>query len=166
MKRSLLIYSVWISLLLITFVSCRSSRMYTSDENAEMMRDALLSEAFDKILVKAKINYRDREMVGIMMIKKTDDENYKLAFYNELGMTYFEGAYDCSGKNQKLIVNNIAPAFNYKPFINNLEKCLRIVFNPAVVSERYYGSVIPDLVKSSLIIKLHNGFIMEFNLKR
>ncbi len=150
MKRYLLIYSAWISLLLITGVACRSARVSYSGTWAANPIDSLVSGSFEKMTFKTVINWGEREISGLMLVKKMEDGNLRIAFYNELGMTYLEGTLDRSSKHSKLIVKNIAPAIDYKPFIKNFERCLQMAF-----PLKYGLSAIPDKVE------LRNGFNLE-----
>ena len=139
MKRYLLIYSAWISLLLIAGVSCRPARVTYSGMPFEVVSS-------EKMTYKTTVTWGEREISGLMLIKKTEDGNLKIAFYNELGMTYLEGMLDRSSKHQKLLVNNIAPAIDHKPFIKNFERCLREIWDPN---------------DKNITVELKNGFTMK-----
>ena len=130
------------------------------------MRESFLSSSFEKITCKAKVTFHENELSGLMLIKKTEDGNFKLAFYNELGMTYLEGTFENSSKHKKLIVKNIAPVLNHKPFIKSFEKSLQTVFADKT-NPRSHAS--PPLSHPSssdgttLKIELHNGFILQLS---
>jgi len=163
MKRSPLKYFAWISLVLLTLVSCRSSRIYTSGEQAEVIRDSILPDSFEKITVKAKITYQERELSGLMLIKNGGSGDYKIAFFNEIGMTYLEGTLDRSYRHPKLIIRNIAPVINYKSFVKNFEKSMLTVFsdkfNPIFPASPLPRPHAED--KSTLSVQLRNGFRLE-----
>jgi hypothetical protein len=145
MKPSLLIYSVWISLVLMTGVSCQSARVSYSGIPVD-------PGFFEKMTYKTTVTWGEREISGLMLVKKMEDGNVKIAFYNEMGMTYLEGLLDRSSKHPKLIVKNIAPAINYKPFIRNFEKCITTMFpNDSMLSG------------SNFDVSLKNGFKVEIN---
>jgi len=160
MKRSPLKCFAWISLVLLTLVSCRSSRIYTSGEQAEIIRGSILPDSFEKITVKAKITYQERELSGLMLIKNGGGGDYKIAFFNEIGMTYLEGTLDRNSKHNKFSVNNIAPVINYKSFIKNFEKCLQEIFAHAPMPPCPHADN-----ETTLSVQLRNGFRLEISLK-
>lgn len=151
MKRSLLIYSAWISLLLIAGTSCRPARVSYSGMPFQL-------DSSEKATYKTTVTWGEREISGLMLVKKAEDGNLKIAFYNELGMTYLEGILDRSSKHPKLIIKNIAPAIDYKPFIKNYEKCLKEVCTPVMVSIKM-GQVWDEEDKD-VTVTLKNGFTM------
>ena len=168
MKRSQLKYFAWISLVCMLCFSCRSSRIIISGEQAGKMSESFLTGSFEKITCKAKVIFHENELSGLMLIKKTDNENYRLAFYNELGMTYLEGTFENSAKHEKLIVKNIAPIINYKSFIKSFEKSLQIIFSDKV-NPCTHATMPPSphaaKDESTLKIQLHNGFLLELSPK-
>jgi hypothetical protein len=155
MKASLLIYSAWISLLLIAGVSCRSARVSYSGMPFEV-------GSSEKMTLKTEITWGEREISGLMLIKKTEDGNLKIAFYNELGMTYLEGLLDRSSKHPKLIVKNIAPAIDYKPFIKNFERCFYEICKLGTISIK--SGETWDADNKNITVELNNGFTMNFTI--
>jgi hypothetical protein len=166
MKQSLLKYSAWISLVFVLCASCSSSRIFVSGDEAGKIRESILSNSFDKITCKAKVTFHDNELSGLMLIKKTADGNYRLAFYNELGMTYLEGLFMDTEKRSRLIIKNIIPALNYKSFVKSFEKSLQLLFSeknrPIVQSPNRPIAQPPD-AGGSLKIQLRNGFRLELS---
>jgi hypothetical protein len=158
MNRSLLKYSAWISLVCLLSISCTSSRIFVSGDEAGKLRESILSNSFDKITCKAKVTFHENELSGLMLIKKTGDGNFRLAFYNELGMTYLEGLIDNHGKHSKLIVKNIIPALNHKSFIKSFEKSTQLLF-----SDKNRPIAQPPNAGSRLKIQLRNGFRLELS---
>jgi hypothetical protein len=148
MKQSLLTYFAWISLVLLVAVSCRSAKVSYSGLPVEI-------GSSEKMTFKTTVTWGERELSGLMMMKKTEDGNVKIAFYNELGLTYLEGTLDRSSRHQKLIIKNIAPAINFKPFIKNFEKCLDEAF-PKGTSQLSAGKI---------KVELQNGFILDLDSK-
>jgi hypothetical protein len=170
MKRSLMKYFAWISLALLALVSCRSAKILSSGEQAVMIRDSISSGSFNKITLKAKVIFQERELAGLMLIKKTPDGNYKIAFYNEIGLTYLEGTLDTSTKQKKLIVKNIAPIIDHEFFVKSFEKSLQTIFSdkPKPIAQSTNPSSFPaspleENRESPLIIQLRNGFILELS---
>lgn len=152
MKLSLLKYFTWISLLLIAGVSCRSARVSYSG-----MPFSVVSS--EKMTFKTTVTWGEREISGLMLIKKIEDGNLKIAFYNELGMTFLEGTLDPLARNSKLIIKNIAPAIDYKPFIKNFERCLQELGKMGQLLITM--GQIWDSNDKIITVELKNGFIMN-----
>jgi hypothetical protein len=162
MKRYLLIYSAWISLLLIPGTSCRSARISYSGEQEANSIDSVALGSFEKRTFKTEVTWGEREISGLMLVKNTGDGHFKIAFYNELGMTYLEGTLDMLQRHPRLIVKNIAPAIDYKPFIKNFERCLQAAVSPENPDHRESGLLILD--NRSMTIELKNGFKMDLSI--
>ena len=122
MKRYLLKYFAWISLAL-ALTSCQAPRITMSgkqDVNASEIRS---SNAIEKITCKALVSFRGKELSGQVMIKKDKEDLYRVAFYNEMGMTFLQGTLD----NNRMIVENIIPALDNKVFLRKFRKALNQV---------------------------------------
>ena len=127
MTRYLLKYSAWISLVLIAAASCRSPEIIFSGEYAENISKPIANSPSEKKTVRIKIIYEDKELSGSMLIKKDADDNFRVACYNELGMTYLEGTLLTTSKRKKFVVHNIIPVLNNRPFLRKFEKKLQTV---------------------------------------
>jgi hypothetical protein len=123
MKPSLLRYFAWISLVMAAF-SCKSPEVILTGDKDENIHITIDSQASDKSTYKAKVIFRDKEITGRLLVKKTDEHTYRVAFYNEMGMTYLEGTF--SGK--KLIIQNIIPVLDNRLFIRKFEKSMKAIF--------------------------------------
>ena len=168
MKPSLLKYSAWISLVCVLCLSCRSSRILSSGDEAGKMRESFLSSSFEKITCKARVTFHENEFSGLILIKNTGDGNYKMAFYNELGMTFLEGLIDNQRKHTKLVIKNIIPDLNHKSFIKSFERSTQLLFSektqPISKSSnppRFPASPLPTIAEDILIVQLKNGFSLE-----
>jgi hypothetical protein len=136
----------------IAGVSCRSARVSYSG-----MPFSVVSS--ERTTFKTTVTWGEREISGFMLIKKIEDGNLKIAFYNELGMTFLEGTFDPSVKNSKLIIKNIAPVIDYKPFINNFERCLQelCIMGEVLITM----GQIWDSNDKTITVELNNGFVMN-----
>lgn len=156
MKRSLPPYFAWISLLAFALASCCSVKSVSSGGKAGEISDAFSSATFEKINLKAIADYRDKELAGRLLVKKTGDGIYKIAFYNELGMTYLEGTFiPASGRNY-FKMNNIIPALDNRIFIKSFAKCLQKVFSFRENAGPSPGK--PPEGGNLLVVRLKNGF--------
>ena len=120
-------YFAWISLVLIAAASCRSPEILFSGEYAEHTNPSIVTGPPEKKTVRVTVIYKDKELSGSMLIKKDADGNLRVAFYNELGMTYLEGTLLTTSKRKKFIVYNIIPVLNNTPFLRKFEKSLQKV---------------------------------------
>jgi hypothetical protein len=162
MRPSLLTYFAWISLVFMVAISCRSSRISIPGEQARKLYDSISSGSFEKLSIKAKVIFHGQELSGIMLFKNSGDCSYKIAFYNELGMTYLEGILETSSKHIKLSINNMTPILNNKLFINNFENSLQTLFSPDKNNlQLIEGNGFKD---EKLIIRLHSGFELELSI--
>ena len=142
MKRSLLTYFAWISLALAALTACRSgSVIYSGNVSTE------------KMTFKTTVTWGESELSGLLLVKVDENGDLRVAFMNELGMTYLEGTMNHSTRRRKLVINNIAPIIDYKPFIKNFENCLSVAFKhePGI-------SAIPGQVE------LRNGFRLNLTI--
>ena len=121
MKRPLLTYSAWISLLLLALVACRSAKVSYPAEPVTFAGSG-------KMTFKARISWGEKEVAGLLLVKEDNEGELKIAFYNELGMTYLEGTLDRPGRKPDLNVVNIAPAIDFNLFIKNFERCMQEAF--------------------------------------
>jgi hypothetical protein len=122
MKRSLLTYFAWISLLLIAF-SCRSPKIGLT---AVMPgRTDQISDVASplKMTYTARVIYKDSELSGRVLLKEDSPGNFRVAFYNELGMTFLDGTLG----NKKLAIHNIIPALDNKIFLRKFEKSMKAI---------------------------------------
>jgi hypothetical protein len=178
MKLSLLRYSAWISLVFMALGSCRSSKIFLSGDEAKVVYQSFITGSFEKQTFKAKVSFQEKELSGRMMIKNTGNGYYKIAFYNEVGMTYLEGTIENSSKHKKLIIKNIVPILNHKPFIKSFEKSLQTVFSnklkpiaqstnpPSPHASKPPSPPTSPLTaanKDILFIQLRNGFKLELS---
>lgn len=127
MKLYPLRYLTWISLLAIAF-SCSSPKILLSGGQTEANDITSNSGTSEKITYKATVLFQDKELSGRLLVKKDVDGNYRLAFFNEMGMTFLEGTLDHSLKRNSLTIYNIIPVLDNKRFLRNFEKSLRDLF--------------------------------------
>jgi len=124
MKRYLLKYFVWISLTL-AFASCKSPRIMMGEKQELPTNLVSDSKTVDKTVFKTTVVYQGKELSGRVMVKKDNDGLYRLAFYNEMGMTFLEGTLE----RNRLIIENIIPVLDNGVFIRKFSKSLRKAMN-------------------------------------
>jgi hypothetical protein len=124
MKRSLLIFSAWISLVVL-LPSCLSPKIVMTGETPASFDKIMQPGQPEKHIYKATVLFKSNELSGRVLLKKTGIDTYRVAFYNELGMTYLEGTIDLSSKKKTFIIQNIIPALDHNVFLRKFEKSVR-----------------------------------------
>lgn len=64
--------------------------------------------------------YKESELSGRVLLKEDSTGTYRIAFYNEVGMTYFEGKLE----HRALEVVNIIPVLDNKIFLKKFRKSI------------------------------------------
>lgn len=138
MKRSLSILLISLSILM-GLSGCYMSRYSKSGEldmsdpsYAELMP---FSKGFDKALYKASLEVNGHEFSGLMMIKASEGSNYKVAFFNELGLNFFDFELrNMGGKNGlNLYVRNIYSLLDKDVLLNKFEKYFNMLLDPGPI---------------------------------
>ncbi len=128
MKISRSIFLICISILLLLPSGCYMSQ-YGNSSKVDMRGpgyDELLPfpPGFTKALYKARLEVNRHEFGGMMMIKAFEDNSYKVAFFSELGLNFFDFELRPSeNKNLlRLYVKNIYSPLNKNFLLNKFEK--------------------------------------------
>ncbi len=113
-------------LILIAFLSpvysSAQSLLITPQKNI-----AVFTEKQAKYLYRAKINYKDKQISGIIIIKKSDSNSYRVAMVTELGMKLFEMEF-FSNKKKPFVLHSCIKYLNKKIIINTLRKDFESLF--------------------------------------
>jgi hypothetical protein len=162
MKPSLLIYSTWISLLLLAAFSCKAPGIALSGRNAVQAYTSLADGSFERIDFKARISYKEKELPGRMIIKNDGSGLYRIAFFNELGMTWLEAAYHKDHPKKNLTIRQVSPLLDHPKTLKSLEKSFQRLFTRE--NEKNTKTIESTLEKNDITIKLSNGFILLLTL--
>jgi len=73
-----------------------------------------------KMTYTTKVFYKDNELSGRVLLKEDSTGTYRVAFYNEMGMTYFEGKLE----HRALEVVNIIPVLDNRVFLKKFKKSI------------------------------------------
>lgn len=81
-------------------------------------------KGFQKALYKARLEVNGHDFSGLMMIKASGDKGYKVTFFNEVGMNFFDfELIDMGEKNRlNLYVKNIYRPLDKDMLLNKFEK--------------------------------------------
>jgi len=92
---------------------------------------------FEKALYHADLSVNGHEFSGLMMIKAFEDGTYKVAFFNELGLNFFDFALIPRNNKSRLglVVNNIYSPLDRKILLNSLEKYFNMLLGPLYPDE-------------------------------
>ncbi len=135
MKRSLSILLICLSLI-AGLSGCYMSRYSKSGEldmadpaYAELMP---FSANFDKALYKAHLEVNGHEFSGLMMIKASEGSTYKVSFFSELGLNFFDFELRDVGSTNglNLYVRNIYPPLDKNMLLNKFEKYFSMLLAP------------------------------------
>jgi len=87
---------------------------------------------FSKALYKARLEVNGREFSGLMMIKSFEDNSYKVAFFSELGLNFFDFELRPVEKQNhlNLYINNIYAPLDKTFLLNKFEKYFSMLLGP------------------------------------
>lgn len=137
MKRFRRIFLIFISLSLLASSGCSLSKYHkggkidVSGDNYQELR--AFPPGFNKALYKTRLEIYKHEFAGLMMVKGFEDGRYKVAFFSELGLSFFDfELVPIQGKKNRmnLRVNSIYEPMNKKILIRRLEKYFSMLLSP------------------------------------
>lgn len=101
----------------------------TDPSYAELMP---FSADFEKALYKAQLEVNGHEFSGLMMIKASEGSNYKVSFFSEVGLNFFDFELRDMGEQNKLnlYVKNIYPPLDKDILLNKFEKYFSMLLAP------------------------------------
>jgi hypothetical protein len=142
MHLFLRLFSALISLSLI-LGGCAGQRSMTVKNEAGMTISTPISSGIEKISFKTVLTSGEKEYSGIMVIKKMADDEYRIAFFNEVGMSYLEGSFQGEEYPWNLSCNSVSPFLSSKKILNDLETALNLLLVPG---ESYKIEEIPSKI--------------------
>ena len=149
MKTSLIRSLSFLSLFLL-LSGCYMSQYKTGGKidfgRQEYQEIRPFQDGFDKVLYQAKLSVRGNTFDGLVMIKKFPSDTYRIAFFNELGLNFFDFELRRSAKKNKmqLYINNIYALLDRKILINSLEKYFSMLLSPGLDEGIYKTFVARD----------------------
>ena len=128
------------------------SRNDLPDEN----RLEVTFDKFSKRLCKAKISFWGKNLGGLMMFKKTESGIWKVSFFNEIGMHFFDMKMVPDTVNNKFIVSfpSIYEYMDRENLKQMLEKDFNMLFAPGFSTES--AVVFTDKNNEYTIFKLNS----------
>ena len=85
----------------------------------------------EKMSYKAKVSIGQNEYSGIMVIKKMSTQEYRIAYFSEVGMSYLEGAMGPGNYPYSMNIKSISPFLTGKKTIEGLTMSLNMMLVPA-----------------------------------
>lgn len=141
MRRSRKIFLILISALILALSGCRQIQWMPAGM-AEMPKLQMpLSEEAGKLSYKTSLNTGRGELSGMTIIKKMDNGEFRIAFFNEVGMSYFEGSLGNSGYPSSLNYNSINPLVPARSR-EYIEMALNLLLVPASTLQK--GELVRD----------------------
>jgi hypothetical protein len=138
MKISRSILLICISFLLLIPSGCYMSKYKDGGKvefsGAEYQELRAFPPGFKKALFRADLSVNGHEFEGLVMIKAFEDKSYKVAFFSELGLNFFD--FELRQLNPKnklnLFVNNIYDPLDKNILLNSLEKYFSMLLSPGL----------------------------------
>lgn len=88
---------------------------------------SIFSDVSGKYLYRTKINYKDKVVSGILIIRKSTNNSYRVAMVTELGMTIFEMEF-FTDKKKSFILHSCIKYFDKDIIINTLRRDFESIF--------------------------------------
>ncbi len=90
------------------------------------------SEGFEKALYRSSLSVNGHDFAGLMMIKSVGEGHYKIAFFSELGLNFFDlELRRISGKNKlNLYTHHIYEPLDKNILLNKFEKYFSMLLGP------------------------------------
>lgn len=85
---------------------------YTEVEETHLNRPAVFDHSFLKVTYKTNLTVMGNQLTGILLIKKTKDEEYRFVFLSEIGLKYFDLGINDSSDKQEFTTHYLMPALN------------------------------------------------------
>lgn len=132
------IFLASLSFFMLGLSSCYMSQYSSAGEidisGSDYQELRVFTSGFNKALYKAEMKVHGHEFAGLMMIKEYDHENYKVAFFSELGLSFFDFELRRSNARNKfdLIVNSIYAPLDRNILLNNIEKYFSMLLSPGL----------------------------------
>ncbi len=162
MKRFPSIFLICISLLFI-LSGCRMSK-YSKGADLDMSKGEYeelmpFSHDFEKALYKADLSVNGHEFAGLLMIKAFEDNSYKLAFFSELGLNFFDFELRPVGtKNHlNLYVRNIYSPLDKNFLLNKFEKYFSMLLGPGPAGSVQKTFLADDDIGIMVMMKSYKG---------
>lgn len=83
----------------------------------------------EKVTYKAILTVRGVDYSGLMMIKAVEDE-YRIAFFSEVGMSYLEGSLQGESYPRRLACRTLSPFLSSRTTLKDLEAALNLLLAP------------------------------------
>jgi hypothetical protein len=114
---------------------------------------------FEKALYKAYLEVNGREFSGLMMLKETGGGNYKVAFFSELGLNFFDFELrNMVGKNHlNLYVRNIYEPLDRDILLNKFEKYFSMLLGVGPAEQEVKSYLSKEEVGIMLMIDSYKG---------
>ena len=114
---------------------------------------------FDKVLYKADLEVNGREFAGLMMIKSAGARDYKVSFFSELGLNYFDFELrHIEGKNHiNLYVQHIYSPLDKDFLLNKFEKYFSMLLGSGPAGETQKTYLNEEGIGIMIMMKSYKG---------
>lgn len=109
---------------MILFAGCRSAYNGLQPAQGSIHDLMQFKPAFTSSLYKTSVDVVGHHLGGLLLIKKMQDSSTRMVFSNEMGVKFFDFAFE---KNGDFKVHHIMQQMNKKPVITTLRKDLQLI---------------------------------------
>jgi len=86
--------------------------------------------AGEKVTFKATLNAGKSTYSGVLVIRKVSDQEYRAAFFSEVGMTFVEGSLWCENQSSQWTTRQVNPFLASKNTVKDLEQAFGLLLCP------------------------------------
>lgn len=101
-------------LILFILPSCSSGYLkdFAKFENSKFIEPIIFGDNFEKTTYKTNLTVMGNNLSGILLIKKTSEEEFRFVFVSEIGLKYFDLGIKNSNVKQEYTTHYLMPALN------------------------------------------------------
>lgn len=100
------------AIIFLSLSSCSPSYLknYLKIENSNIEKPTVFNSNFEKATYKTNLKVMGKELSGILLIKKTEEEEFRFVFISEIGLKYFDLGINYSNEKQKFTTHYLMSA--------------------------------------------------------
>ena len=162
MKRSPTIFLIFLSLLFLSS-GCHTPK-YSKGGDLNMSKPEYqdlmpFPPGFEKALYKAELSVNGHDFAGLMMIKAFEDRSYRLAFFSELGLNFFDFELRPVGglNHMNLYVRNIYSPLDKNFLLNRFEKYFSMLMGPGPSQGIQKTFLLDDAIGVMVMMRSYKG---------
>jgi hypothetical protein len=124
--RSSLLHKCWLLIVMLAGISSLASGQANGYNPGQGYTLSVFDTSFEKALFKGTFDISKHHLSGLFFIKRISQDDVRIMFSNELGMTFF----DLELKGNEFIIHSCFPSLNKAALMKILEADLRLLLKP------------------------------------